>query len=123
LFAVQAPEALGNVLKDAASGVDAVAIVAGKDLVATVAGQSNSHVLAGETGNVIGRQHGGVPEGFLERTGEGFDSLEDVGFEDEFMMLGFKTLGNYTGVVRLVEVIMLEADRKSLYRPGTGARH
>src|ERR1019366_6093456 len=123
LVAKDAANPAGNVLEDALAGVNAVAGVSGKHLVAAIAGKGDGDMLAGHLRNVISGQHGGIAERFFERTGEMLDGLDYVGFEDHLMMIGREFLGDDAGVVRLVEIVVLETDGEGLDRAGTGAGH
>src|SRR5208337_3007584 len=123
LVAKEPSRPTGNVLEDAAIGVNAVASVSGKHLVTTVTGKGYGYMLAGHLRNVIGGQHGRIAERFFERTGEQVDGLDYVGFEDHLMMIGGETLSDDAGVVSLVEIVPGETDAEGLDGAGTGAGH
>src|SRR5580658_1308312 len=123
LITVELAGPSGNVLEDATLVVDAVAIVSAKHFIATIPRESNSHVLACHLRNIICRQHRGIAEWLLQRTGQMRDRLYHVGLENHLVMIGVEFIGDDASVVRFVEIIFLEADGKSLDRARTGARH
>ena len=104
-------------------GVNTVTIVSAKNLVAAIAGKSDGDMLARHLRNVVSGQHGGVAERLFERTGEMLDGLDDVRLKDHLVMIGAEFVGDDAGVIRFVEIVLLETDGESLDRAGTGARH
>ena len=96
--------------------LDHILVIAGKQLVAAVSGEHHLDVFGCELRHHIRRDRGGVAERLVEVPGEVFDDADDVGLQDQIVVVGLERRGHRARVVQLVERRLGEADRKGLQR-------
>ena len=101
----------------------AVAAVAGEILVAAVARQRHRHLLSRQLAHAVGRDRRAVGIRLVVQVGEGVDQAVVVLADHLGMVAGAVALGHHVGVLRLVEIRVVEADRAGGDRVAALLRH
>jgi hypothetical protein len=97
--------------------VEPVARISKEQLVAAVAGQRDRHRSSGDLRHQIRRHRRGVRERLVEHVGEPVDDAEHLPLVARLLVvLGVQMAGDGRGVIRLVELGIVEADRERLDR-------
>ena len=108
------------------SGLDDILVIPGEELVATVAREDDRHMLGGELRDHVGRDRRRVAEWLVEVPGQVLDDVQDVGLENQLVMLGAEALRHEAGMAGLIVRLLSESDGERLHRsraqPGHG-RH
>src|SRR2546425_2690453 len=97
--------------------------VAGEQLVATVARKHNLDVFAREFRNHVGGNRRRIGEGLVEMPDQFVNQLTNIGSDDEFVMLGPKSLRRDARIPQLVITVFMKTNRESLDGSAAVLRH